>query len=68
MLVSPESELTPSEVQTAKAVCSRCSVVDDCLVYAIVNPVRFGVWGGLSADELEPVRSAWHSQRTAFVA
>ena len=35
----------------AKAVCARCTVVDDCLSYAIAAGERYGIWGGLNADE-----------------
>lgn len=35
----------------AKAVCGRCAVVDDCLAYALEARERYGIWGGLTADE-----------------
>lgn len=35
----------------AKAVCARCPVRDTCLAVALVTGERFGVWGGLDADE-----------------
>ncbi len=55
MFTSSEREMTDYEVKAAKAVCGRCMVVDDCLVYAITNSVTVGVWGGLSADEPVPL-------------
>jgi hypothetical protein len=63
MFISPEREMTPQQVEAAKAVCSDCMVADDCLTYAITNTVKDGVWGGLSAEELAPLYSAWESQR-----
>ena len=36
---------------TAKAVCARCGVVEECLSYALAAGERYGVWGGLNADE-----------------
>ena len=30
----------------AKSVCARCPVESDCLIYALQNRVRHGVWGG----------------------
>jgi WhiB family redox-sensing transcriptional regulator len=36
---------------TAKAVCARCGVVEECLTYAIAAGERYGIWGGLNADE-----------------
>ena len=35
----------------AKAVCGRCAVRADCLDYAIEAGERYGIWGGLNAQE-----------------
>lgn len=35
----------------AKAMCSSCPVVVDCLVFAINNEEDYGVWGSFSARE-----------------
>lgn len=35
----------------AKQVCTRCAVVDECLSYALAAGERYGIWGGLNADE-----------------
>lgn len=35
----------------AKAVCGRCQVSDECLAYALEARERYGIWGGLTADE-----------------
>ena len=35
----------------AKAICSTCPVVADCLKAALANHEPYGVWGGMSADE-----------------
>ena len=68
MFISTERDLTPTQVEAAKAVCEDCMVVDDCLTYAITNTVTDGVWGGLSADELAPLYSAWRAQLAMTVA
>jgi WhiB family redox-sensing transcriptional regulator len=39
------------QVEQAKAVCHSCSVVDECLTWAIESGQEAGVWGGLSEDE-----------------
>ena len=39
------------QVEQAKAVCRRCSVVDDCLQWALETGQDAGVWGGMSEDE-----------------
>lgn len=49
----PESFFPEKGASTreAKATCMRCSVRLQCLVYALFNDERFGVWGGLSERE-----------------
>jgi len=52
----PENERGPSRTRRemhAKAVCSRCPVVDNCLRWALAAREPYGVWGGLSVDERE---------------
>ncbi len=39
------------QVAEAKIVCRRCSVVDDCLSWALETGQDAGVWGGTSEDE-----------------
>lgn len=33
----------------AQKVCAQCTVVDECLQYAVDNEIEEGVWGGMSA-------------------
>ena len=39
------------QVEEAKAVCRRCTVLDDCLSWSLDTSQEAGVWGGLSEDE-----------------
>ena len=39
------------QIDEAKAVCRRCPVVDECLLWALESGQDAGVWGGLSEDE-----------------
>jgi WhiB family transcriptional regulator, redox-sensing transcriptional regulator len=39
------------QIEEAKQVCRRCSVLDECLRWAIDSGQDAGVWGGLSEDE-----------------
>ena len=38
-------------LRAAKDMCSRCLVVQECLVYALNNNERYGIWGGKSTRE-----------------
>ncbi len=40
----------------AKQICRSCPVRGECLGYALAADERYGVWGGLSAEERERVR------------
>ena len=39
------------QVEEAKVVCQRCTVLDDCLTWALETGQDAGVWGGTSEDE-----------------
>ena len=40
-----------AEIETAKATCRRCPVVDRCLQWALETGEAWGVWGGLTEKE-----------------
>jgi WhiB family redox-sensing transcriptional regulator len=44
------------QIEEAKQVCRRCSVLDECLRWAIDSGQDAGVWGGLSEDERRAVK------------
>ena len=46
-----ESELLKFWEKQAKAVCRRCDVSNDCLVWALRTGQHFGVWGGMTEKE-----------------
>jgi WhiB family redox-sensing transcriptional regulator len=49
----------------ALAVCDSCPVVDDCLQYALAQPERHGVWGGLVPAERRRLLRPRPRQRSA---
>lgn len=44
--------------QAAKAICSRCPVIQDCVRHALTVPEHYGVWGGMTEDERAPLIAA----------
>jgi WhiB family transcriptional regulator, redox-sensing transcriptional regulator len=56
--MNPETFFPPSgnPGTAAKLICNRCPVRDDCLSYALDANEKFGVWGGLDADERRRLR------------
>ena len=37
--------------RAARKVCATCSVTAECIRYATVNNIAYGIWGGLSVAE-----------------
>lgn len=40
----------------AKAMCSACTVVADCLTFAINNEEDYGIWGSFSSKERSSIK------------
>ena len=40
------------QIVMAKKVCGTCPVINECLEFAIETEQNFGIWGGLSEDEI----------------
>jgi len=47
----------PRLLDKARATCAICTVVDDCLAYAMNNKERHGFWGGLSERQRRRLES-----------
>lgn len=45
-----------ASMATAKAFCRECPVRVECLMFAMNNGEKFGVWGGLSERERRRLR------------
>lgn len=50
-------------VAKAKAVCSVCPVIENCLEYALETNQRSGIWGGTSEKERKSLRRKWLAER-----
>lgn len=44
-----------SRESTAKAICARCPVINECAEHALKVREPYGVWGGLTEDEREAI-------------
>lgn len=54
------------DVARAKAVCKGCPHIDECLQCALDNEERFGVWGGLSAEERVRIIRSKNAKRCGY--
>jgi WhiB family transcriptional regulator, redox-sensing transcriptional regulator len=54
--------------KAARAVCSECSVRQECLLYALANREQFGIWGGTSERERRRLRRMAPSRSHVAVA
>lgn len=48
---------SPSEVAQALSICRECPVRRECLISALNNYERFGVWGGRTENELRKAQA-----------
>ena len=48
----------PQQVAEAKAVCARCLVRCECLTFAIRTRQLYGIWGGMTEEERNPLVKA----------
>lgn len=46
----------------AREICGQCQVRDECLVYALENGEKFGIWGGLDPGERAELRRELRSR------
>jgi hypothetical protein len=46
---------TPAEAGECRALCAGCPVREQCLAEALLAGEAWGIWGGLDADEREPL-------------
>ena len=51
-------------LREGKAICAECPVRAECLEYAVINNERYGVWGGLSPRQRQPLRRGRIDVRT----
>lgn len=65
---NPATGLVGLQIDAAKAVCQRCSVVDQCLSFAVRVGLEAGVWGGLSEQERRSQRPGKAGQNQPRVA
>jgi WhiB family redox-sensing transcriptional regulator len=54
--------------KAARAVCSECSVRQECLLYALANREQFGIWGGTSERERRRLRRLSPSRNNVALA
>lgn len=50
-LFFPAGNWSPQQEAIARAVCSRCPVIQECLDYALAESEWFGMWGGMTTNQ-----------------
>ena len=56
------------QIDRAKAICSSCSVQEECLQYALESNQEAGVWGGYQEDDRRRLRKRWLAERRRRLA
>ncbi len=53
----PEETTQPAwSTKTAKDICERCPIMDECAQYALEANEGFGIWGGMTPHERRQLR------------
>lgn len=55
-----EISINHIKMREARAICDRCQVKKECLDFALINNIDYGVWGGTSPYQRKEMR---HEQR-----
>lgn len=53
----PTKDTPPAAVLEARAICVRCNVRQECLLFAMNRPDEPGIWGGLTESERAGLRA-----------
>jgi WhiB family redox-sensing transcriptional regulator len=52
-----------SNIEKARAICTTCTVLEECLQYALETNQESGVWGGYPEEERRRLRKRWLADR-----
>lgn len=52
-----------AQIEKAVAICTSCSVREECLQYALETNQEAGVWGGYAEDDRRRLRKRWLAER-----
>ncbi len=52
-----------TQIRQAIAICSACSIQEECLQYALETNQEAGIWGGYPEDDRRRLRKRWLAER-----
>ena len=56
LFFTPGDNFSPKQAELAKAICRQCTVVDQCLKYALKTDDKFAILGGTTPEERRAIR------------
>lgn len=65
---SAQDEPLPRQIARAKSICRGCSVVNECLQWALADPLMDGIFGGTTQGERRAIRRRRAAKRLSVVA
>ena len=67
--IGDKDEAAKKIIDKAKAVCSKCTVVEECLSYSLETGQDSGIWGGMTENERNTFKkSQAKMKRRAYLA
>ena len=53
------------QIETARRICTACTVSRDCLEFALATNQEAGIWGGTTEEERRKLRKSWVAEQRA---
>jgi WhiB family redox-sensing transcriptional regulator len=53
------------QIETARRICTACTVAHDCLEFALATNQEAGIWGGTTEEERRKLRKSWVAEQRA---
>lgn len=47
------------QIETARRICTACTVARECLEFALATNQEAGIWGGMTEEERRKLRKGW---------
>ncbi len=51
-----EISINHIKMREARAICDRCQVKKECLDFAVINDINYGVWAGTTPTQRKEIR------------
>ena len=54
------------QIETARRICTACTVREECLEFALATNQEAGIWGGVTEEDRRKLRKSWLSGQRMY--